>query len=164
MSTLALPASKRRKLFRAIVLRLQQNPNLKRVVRTWQTWEGGTTDATVGPDGGPTPWLRITPESKDAFKLSERTTQSPFLIKIEFAHQSHDADDPMDFWESALVPALFPADSTMAQLLTANGALRYMALTQPAIGPQTFGQAENSNVYMTAVGILELDMLVITRL
>jgi hypothetical protein len=79
------PADARSVAFRWIVARLKADPDLARVVRTWQAWEGTGTDTADAAAESVT--VRLTPvfEAEDVLCADgmKRTIRCPVLVRID---------------------------------------------------------------------------------
>lgn len=134
-----LPPGQRSKVYRAVVATLQADPTLRRVVRTWSTWEGSPADAGPVADGG-LPWVRITPAPAPARWATVATTESPIALLVEVTVPGTSAADLMDLWE-AFERALYPGDQSVVRRLRAAspGAHCGLNLEQPGIGTVQLG-------------------------
>lgn len=108
-----LNMSPRTMVFRKIESILRNDPTLKRVVKTWRTWEGKTTDVEpLTPIGGPA--IRLTPVNGEERFVFPDAQKGQLIVGIEAAVAGTFVDDPTNLWW-AIERAIYPPDQTARQ-------------------------------------------------
>jgi hypothetical protein len=94
------PSGPRSAAFRAFAALLQSSPTLRRVVKTWRTWDG-TPNESADPTAAECPWVRLTPSPMHQTRLALGTagataSDSPIVVTIETAVAGTNVDDSMN--------------------------------------------------------------------
>jgi hypothetical protein len=130
-----LPQKTRATVFRLIVQRLQTDPVLSGVVKSWLVWKASPIDRS-GITLGLTPAIRLTPQIGATDWYTPDSMLGPLQIKVELQVEGIDADDCLNLWE-AIEEALYPASRTdeldwEASLRTAGAETGQVKFSQPA--------------------------------
>lgn len=95
----------------AFLSRLQNDPALQRLVKTWVIWDGDPADAEP-PSSDMTPWIRITPSPAPTEWLVQNgymgELQVPIVLDLELSIADLSAIARMRFWHlvrSAAMPS-----------------------------------------------------------
>jgi hypothetical protein len=105
---LSLPTCPPVALFRLIEHKLRNDPTMKRVVKTWRTWEGGPDDENP-PAIASTPYIHLTPTAGDEKWWAASTLLGTLRIDIDIEVEGTCVDDMLNLW-FALQRALYSAD------------------------------------------------------
>jgi hypothetical protein len=123
--------------FRTIESILKNDHLLKRVIRTWRSWEGKPDDRTPLTSSN-APFCRLTPRPSPAQWINESRHLEPLLIQLEIGILGTRWDNGANIWR-AFECALFPqndaesAASIMGRLVKCGVQGGVISITQPAI-------------------------------
>lgn len=153
---LGLPQKRYATVFRLIVQRLQTDPTLKNVVKSWLVWSSSPIDRS-GQTLGMTPSVRLTPQLGGSDWYSEDSRIVPLQIKVELLLEGIDADDCLNLWE-AIEEAFYPVNDRAGELawedqLRPYTEIPYLEFNQPASI-----QAADENQFL-CVGTMRIGVL-----
>ncbi len=157
---LALPDGPETIAFRAVEKILTSDPTLKRVIRTWNSWNGDVTDA-LNPTFSTCPYLRISPRPGTSTKVTEDQHQMIMNIGIQIAVAGSNVDQLQNLWNVVRL-ALWPIDPVRSALVHAIGQasnLRRPVMTQCGYGTKL---EEKGLRILLAEGTLEIKLLIST--
>lgn len=123
--------------FRTIESILKNDPLLRRVIKTWRTWEGKPTDRAPLTSGD-APYCRLTPRPTPAQWFNESRHLEPLLIQLEIGVLGTLWDNGANIWR-AFEMALFPQSDAQAAASIAGRLVKcgvqggVISITQPAI-------------------------------
>jgi len=111
-------------VFRALVAVLKEDPDLRRVVKTWRSLEGGPEDLeALGP--GHLPWVELTPAPSANKPATDADYQTDFRVNVKFAVPGTRVDDLMNLWGAVMQAVRFDRpfrESTVGEHLRNAGA------------------------------------------
>jgi hypothetical protein len=122
MATLNLPDTPRTLVWRAIVERLQADPDLDSAIATWIVWDGGTRD-NADLSRVKAPALRLYPISGPMTWYDAQSQQGALAVALEAWLPGLDVEDLLNL-QGALEAALSPDDGhAFRRSLVAAGAV-----------------------------------------
>ena len=101
---LALPDYPWTSAYRALVSVLREDPDLKRVVKTWRSWTGDPEDLENLTDAH-MPWIQLTPSASPIRRATEQDWEVDLRIRIQIATKGTNSDDLMNL-AGAILQAL----------------------------------------------------------
>jgi hypothetical protein len=148
-------------VFRAVEKKLRAFPELKTVVKTWNTWTGevgGRDGDVLEPATQHLPHLRMSLIPLPSHRITEGSDDSPVLIKIEAFVNGTNYDDIINLW-GAVRRAVFSGDGTLQAIGQANN-VTGVSLGVPGIGHETL----EDGLILGAVGTLRISLWTDTAL
>lgn len=155
---LPLPQDARVTALRGLILILQRDPELKRVVKTWKTWDGRPGDSNP-PTAGECPWVRITatPEASSwAMDGPPPVMLQPMKVQIETAVEGTNVNNSVNLW-GAIEKAVYRNHPAPLEAVGISGA----TVTQPGWG-QTDQDASGVDLIL-GVGVMQLAIYIPTE-
>jgi hypothetical protein len=144
------------RVFRRIVQQLKTDPDFRRVVADFRSWEGVPGDKTPPNPNVGAPFVRLTPQPMGVDWYSEDTQAGTLYVLVEIVVSSLCVDDVADLWD-VVVQALRPGNGTLCRDLIAVGAeTGEIVFSDPAFDPQPAAESEGQ---FSATGRFHLRLL-----
>lgn len=157
---LALPDGKRVRAFRAVEAILREDDALKRVVKTWVSWDGSPGD-TARPTLDMMPMIRLNPRIEPSESFSNGQRIGSIGLAVEVMAPGLHANDIVNLWdavEDALVDMKpFRATTVGCFLRQEVGASRY-TVPEPGFAARETREA-GSHKFLTAEGVVVVTFL-----
>ena len=164
MDKLPIPDGGRAIVWKTFVNMAQTDPDLKRLIKTWQTFSGKPEEVSPIANGN-MPSLRMSPYGLSASPEAINMQHSPMGVRVDMSVMGLDVTQLMNLWE-VLENVYFKGDGGSAARVAINAALAAagkpqwctgLKLTQPAIVP---GADEANASYVGAVGQFTIEYYV----
>lgn len=111
-------------VFRALVDVIEQDPDLRRVVKVVRSWKGGPEDLEPLGDAQ-LPWIEMTPAPSGNKMATESDYQADFRVNVKLAVPGTRVDDLMNLWGAVMQAVRFDKpfrDVTVGTHLRNSGA------------------------------------------
>jgi hypothetical protein len=157
-----LPDSEETIAYRSIDSILRNDTLLKRVIKTYVTWDGSKLDGQE-PTASMCPYLMIVPSSRPSGWQTEGQHAEPMQVGIYAAIVGSDANQIMNLW-GAIRLALFPRDLAAQDAIrvkVTDAGITQGEITMPAYTVKVDTNGESGTI-MAATGTLELYLLINT--
>jgi hypothetical protein len=132
---LSLPDVEETIAFRAVQRILVNDPVLKRVIRTWNTWDGDATDLSQ-PTPSTCPYLAIAPRPDGSQWEAEGMHSMPFTVGFTVAANGSNVDQITNLW-GHVRRALWPRDA--ARMAVVRGLVVNANITHPTMTLAGYG-------------------------
>lgn len=157
MPKLSLKESNEAKLFRGLVARLKNDPDLKRVVKRWCVFDGSQNELRE-PTDSDYPFVMISPSGERGETVTQNSTLTTMKIEISLFTAGTNVDDPMNLW-SALRSAIWAGDNTL-QALQNECLCEKLSLDQPVYQARALDSGSN---VLVATGSISANLRTKTR-
>jgi hypothetical protein len=150
------------KVFRRIVLQVETNSEVRRVIGTEiRSWKGVLADKAPFEPQGARPVVRLTPQPRDVTWYSPDTQAGTLGVLVELAVPSLCIDDVSDLWDlicSACSPGSVDGqgNSFPLDLIACGAETGEIVFSNPAFDPKPDAQPEG---WFFAIGRFELRIL-----